>query len=107
MIISTYSLPLYHTDPLSNIKVMSKMQIDDIKKRFDSTTIQINLKKTDPANEASLKLIRYATAKGFIVQTHAEGDEKDWAKLVQAGVRIFHTNTPSRVKKFLQTLPKK
>lgn len=85
-------------------KVSSKKQIDDIKERFNSTTIQINLKKTNPANQASLDLIRYATAKGFVVQTHAEGDEKDWGKLVAAGVRIFHTKSPSQVQKFLRTL---
>ncbi len=94
----------FYAKHLFMFRVSSKKQIDDIKKRFDSTTIQINVKKMNPANEITLDLIRYATAKGFVVQTHAEGGEKDWGKLVEAGVRIFHTNTPSRVQKFLKTL---
>ena len=93
----------FYRKHLFMFRVSSKKQIDDIKERFDSTTIQINLKKINPANEASLDLIRYATAKGFVVQTHAEGDEKDWGKLVAAGVRIFHTNAPAQVQKFLQS----
>jgi len=95
----------FYVPHLFMFRVSSKKQIDDIKKRFDSTTIQINVKKTNPANEATLELIRYATAKGFVVETHAEGGEKDWGKLVDAGVRIFHTEIPSRVQKFLKTYP--
>ena len=87
-------------------KVSSKKQIDDIKARFDSTTIQINLSKPDPSNDKSLELIRYATAKGFLVETHAEGNAHDWENLIDAGVKIFHTAKPSEVKKHLQSRPK-
>ena len=86
-------------------QVTSKEQIDDIKARFDSSTIEIKLNKSDPTNEKSLDLIRYATDKGFIVETHAEGDEEDWSKLIDAGVRIFHTKTPSKMKELLQPGP--
>lgn len=83
-------------------KVTSKKQIDDIKVRFNSSTIEIKLDKEDPANEPTLILIRYATSRGFVVESHARGDEDDWKKLVEAGVRIFHTQTPSELRAFLQ-----
>lgn len=83
--------------------VTSKKQIDDIKARFNSSTIEIKLKKEDPTNERTLDLIRYATSRGFVVESHAEGDEDDWRKLIEAGVRIFHTKAPSKLKKLLQT----
>lgn len=85
--------------------VTSKKQIDDIKQRFNPSTIEIKLNKKDPTNERTLNLIRYATSRGFIVETHAEGDEADWRKLIEAGVRIFHTRAPSKLKKCLQTQP--
>jgi len=85
--------------------VTSKKQIDDIKARFDSTTIEIKLGKTDPSNGKNLELIRYAHSKGLIVESHAEGGEDDWAKLIEAGVRIFHARAPSKVRKFLRTFP--
>lgn len=82
--------------------VSSQKQIDEIKTRFNSTTIEIKLDKADPSNEKTLDLIRYATNKGFVVETHAEGEEDDWGKLIEAGVRIFHTRTPSKLKTLLQ-----
>lgn len=85
-------------------RVSSRSQIDHIKERFDSSTIEIKVAKTNPAAEKALELIRYATGKGFVVETHAEGNEEDWVKLIEAGVRIFHTNKPSRLKVFLQSL---
>lgn len=81
--------------------VTSKKQVDDIKMRFESSTIEIKLNKEDPTNERTLDLIRYASGRGFVVETHAEGNEDDWRKLITAGVRIFHTRAPSRVKTFL------
>jgi len=81
--------------------VSTKAQIDDIKTRFDPLWIQINLDKSDPANHKTLELIQYATSQGLLVQTHAEGETEDWAKLIKAGVRMFHTGNPSKVKIFL------
>jgi hypothetical protein len=46
-------------------------------------------------------LIRYAADEGFVVETHAEGEADDWVKLIKAGVRIFHTKAPSKLKKML------
>ena len=83
--------------------MVSRMQqVDDIKKRFDSSWIQVNVKKDEPANPETLKLIRYATDQGMLVEAHAEGTEKDWQALIQAGVRMFHTNKPARMKAFLR-----
>ena len=85
--------------------VTSKKQVDDIKARFDSSTIEIKLDKAEPTNEKALDLIRYATDMGFIVETHAEGGEEDWVELINAGVRIFHARAPSKLKGLLQSLP--
>lgn len=77
-------------------------QVDDIKKRFDPVWIQVNVSKDDPSNSETLKLIRYATDQGMRVEAHAEGTEADWKKLIQAGVRMFHTNKPAKMKAFLR-----
>ncbi|MDF1823981.1 MAG: glycerophosphodiester phosphodiesterase family protein [Verrucomicrobiales bacterium] len=84
-------------------KVTTKDQVNDIKERFESTTIEVKLNKSDPVNAKSLELIEYARKKGFIVETHAEGNAGDWATLINAGVRIFHTSRPSTMKAFLET----
>lgn len=88
-------------------KVSTKDQVDDIKARFDPLTIQINVNKSDPANRQTLELIQYAASQGLLVQTHAEGQAADWIKLVEAGVRMFHTGNPSEVKAFLLSLPRR
>jgi len=82
-------------------QVSSRAQIDDIKARFNSSTIEIELDEADPASEAAIDLIRYAADEGFVVETHADGEEDDWVKLIKAGVRIFHTKAPLKLKKML------
>ncbi|MBT5901481.1 MAG: glycerophosphodiester phosphodiesterase family protein [Opitutaceae bacterium] len=85
-------------------KVSSRVQIDDIKSRFDPQWIQIDLAKTEPTTPTALDLIRYATSQGLMVETHAEGNAEDWTKLIRAGVRMFHTNRPTELKMFLSPL---
>lgn len=85
--------------------VTSEKQVDDIKSRFDSSTIEIKLKQDNPVNEQALNLIRYATDKGFVVETHAYGDRDDWKTLIAAGVRIFHTSAPSKLQSLLKSQP--
>lgn len=82
--------------------VYNAKQVDDIQKRFDPSIIQVNVKKDDPTNAKTLQLIRYATDQGLLVEAHAEGTEPDWQKLIDAGVRMFHTSKPARMKTFLQ-----
>ena len=82
-------------------KVSSRAEIDDIKTRFDPHWIQVDLAKAEPTTPAALDLIRYATRQGMMVETHAEGSSEDWTKLIRAGVRMFHTNRPTELKKFL------
>ena len=86
-------------------KVANKKQIDDVKQRFDPLTIQVNLNKSDPTNPRTLDLIRYAVSKHLIVETHAEGKAEDWTRHIQAGVRMFHTNKPAKMKSHLQNQP--
>ena len=94
-----------YSKSLLMFKVSTKEQIDDIKTRFDPLTIQINLNKSEPTNRQTLKLIQYAVSQGLLVQTHAEGKAEDWRKLIDAGVSMFHTNNPSKLKAFLLTVP--
>jgi glycerophosphoryl diester phosphodiesterase len=96
-------VPYYKS--LLMFKVSTKKQIDDIKTRFDPLTVQINLSKYEPTNRQTLELIQYAVSQGLLVQTHAEGKAEDWLKLIDAGVRMFHTNNPSKLKAFLLTVP--
>lgn len=83
--------------------VSNKKQVDDINRRFAPAFVQVNLAKDDPTKPETLELIRYATEKGIRVETHAEGTEDDWRKLVLAGVRMFHTSKPARMDAFLRT----
>ena len=89
------------TKNLLMFKVKKSKQIDDIQARFDPLTIQVDVKKEDPANSKTLDVIRYATSKGLLVETHAEKGEKEWAQLVDAGVRMFHTKEASKIQAFL------
>ena len=91
-----------YTSDLLMFMVSKTKQVDDIQKRFDPSSIQVNLNKGDPTNPETLKLIRYAADRGMLVETHAEGTEQDWLKLIKAGVRMFHTNKPARMKAFLR-----
>ena len=81
--------------------VSSRAEADDIKIRFNPQWIQISLPRNRPPTPESLNLIRYATSQGLMVETHAEGGAGGWAKLARAGVRMFHTNTPGELQKFL------
>ncbi|QDT05081.1 cytoplasmic glycerophosphodiester phosphodiesterase [Rubripirellula lacrimiformis] len=91
-----------YTRDLLMFMVSSTKQVDDIQKRFDPSRIQVNVNKNDPTNPETLKLIRYATDQGMLVEAHAEGTEQDWQELIRAGVRMFHTNKPTKMKAFLR-----
>lgn len=84
--------------------VSRKKHVDDIKRRFAPSAIQVNVDKDYPANPETLELIRYATDQGILVEAHAEGTEQDWLQLIQAGVRMFHTTKPAKMKAFLKTI---
>lgn len=83
--------------------VSTSHQVDEIKKTFDPSIIQINVDKNDPTKPETLELIRYAVDQGMLVETHAEGTEEDWRKLIRAGVRMFHTGKPAKMKAFLNS----
>lgn len=87
-------------------KVSTKKQVDDIKARFDPRTIQVNVDRLKPATPQTLETIRYAARQGLLVQTHAEGNARDWSQLCKAGVRMFHTNKPAKMKAFLVNRPR-
>ncbi len=89
------------TKNLLMFKVKTPKQIDDIQARFDPLTIQVDVKKSDPTASETLRVIKYAVSKGFLVETHAEKGETEWAQLADAGVRMFHTKEASKVQAFL------
>jgi lysophospholipase L1-like esterase len=91
-----------YTGDLLMFMVSKKQQIDDIKKQFDPSTIQVNIDKDDPTNPRTLELIRYAADQGMQVEVHAEGTEHDWQELIQAGARMFHTSKPAKMSVFLR-----
>ncbi len=95
-----------YTKSLLMFKVKKTKQIEEILDRFDPLTIQVDVKKDDPANPKTLDVIRYATSRGLLVETHAEQGEKEWAQLVDAGVRMFHTKVASKTQAFLGNRPK-
>jgi hypothetical protein len=92
-----------YTKSLLMFKVKKIKQVDDIQARFDPLTIQVDVKKEDPVNSQTLEVIRYATRKGLLVETHAEKGEKEWAQLADAGVRMFHTKKASKTRAFLDS----
>lgn len=84
-------------------RVRTRKQLDDVIEQFPPTIIHIDVRKTAPSSPATLALIRYARNQGMHVQTHAEGTPDDWAKLIDAGVRMFHTAKPAKVIAFLRS----
>lgn len=84
-------------------RVRTRKQLDDVIETFSPTIIHIDVRKIDPATTGTLALIRYARSQGMHVQTHAEGTPDDWAKLIDAGVRMFHTAKPADVIQFLRS----
>ena len=91
-----------YTRDLLMFMVSKPKQVDDIQKRFDPSSIQVNVKKDDPTNPETLKMIGYAADQGMLVEAHAEGAEQEWRKLMEAGVQMFHTNKPAKMKAFLR-----
>lgn len=82
--------------------VSNRKELDDIRARFNPEWVQVNVTKTNPADPETLDLIRTAVSQGLAVESHAEGTSNDWAKMIHAGVRMFHTNHPTALQTFLE-----
>ncbi len=90
-----------YTKSLLMVKVATKDQLEEVKDKLDTRLVEVTIARNNPSESKTLELIRFSTQHGFLVETHSHGDEKDWAKLIDAGVRMFHTQTPSRLQSFL------
>ena len=95
-----------YTRSLLMFKISTKAQFNDIRQRFNPLTVQVDINKSNPATPQTLELIRYAADQGVLVETHDYGNEEDWTKLIESGVRIFHTKRPAKMKAFLQSISK-
>jgi hypothetical protein len=81
-------------------RVKDRKQLDNVIETFNPSVIHIDVNRTNPASEETLELIQYARSRSLHVQTHAEGQRDDWTKLINAGVRMFHTSAPSKLSEF-------
>ncbi|MBT5707281.1 MAG: glycerophosphodiester phosphodiesterase family protein [Verrucomicrobia bacterium] len=85
-------------------RVKDRKQLDNVIETFNPSVIHIDVSRTNPASEETLELIRYARSRSLHVQTHAEGQRDDWTKLINAGVRMFHTSAPAKLSQFCRKL---
>jgi len=84
-------------------KIKSRAAVDEIIELINPRTIQVDLNRKDPTSEKSIGLIKYAVSKGLLVETHAYQTSKEWAVLLNAGVRMLHTKQASEVKALIES----
>ena len=81
-------------------KVKNASQVKKAHKRFAPKTIQVDIaKKADSLSETEEEAIRTARALGILVETHAYKSPQQTAALLDAGVRMLHTNNPKAIRK--------
>jgi glycerophosphoryl diester phosphodiesterase len=85
-------------------KTDSKEKIDRVVAEFSPATIEVTYPKE--LTPGALELVKYAAAKGVLVEQHAGADEAEWKQQLNAGVKMFHTTKPAAMKKFLLELKK-
>ena len=84
-------------------KLKTEASVDEIISLCDPRMIQVDLDRKDPTNQISIKLIKYATAKGLLVETHAYQSPEEWDVLIDAGVRMLHTKQVSEMKALIES----
>ena len=83
-------------------KVKKASQVKKVHKRFAPKTIQVDIaKKADSLSETQEEAIRTARALGILVETHAYKSPQQTTALLDAGVRMLHTNNPDAVRKII------
>lgn len=82
-------------------KVKTEAQVNQVKEVFDPATIEVIMVGKEPSAE-ELRLVEYANRHGLLVEQHSAKNQMLWAKQVAAGVRMFHTAAPTKLKEFLQ-----
>lgn len=84
-------------------KLKSSAAVDEIIELVNPRTIQVDLNRKDPTSEKSIALIKYAVSKDLLVETHAYQTSKEWAVVLDAGVRMLHTKQASEVKALIES----
>jgi len=82
-------------------KVGGLAGVREVAKRFSPRSIQINFKKDEMLDDEKRAAIGAAVELGVVVETHSYGDEAQWADLIDAGVRMFHTANPDATLSYL------
>ena len=84
---------MFKVDGLAGVKAVAK--------RFSPRTIQINFAKGETLSDEKRVAMRAAIELGMLVETHSYGDAAQWAELIDAGVRMFHTANPDATLSYL------
>lgn len=85
---------MFKVDGLAGVKAVAK--------RFSPRTIQINFAKGETLSDEKRVAMRAAIELGMLVETHSYGDAAQWAELIDAGVRMFHTANPDATLSYLK-----
>ena len=85
---------MFKVDGLAGVKAVAK--------RFSPRTIQINFAKGETLSDEKRVAMRAAIELGMLVETHSYGDAAQWAELIDAGVRMFHTANPDATLLYLK-----
>ncbi len=78
-------------------------QVRTIVDWFHPKTIQIDLAKNESLSAKKTAAIQAAVNAGVLVETHSYSDPKQWQRLAEAGVRMFHTAQPDATLKYLKS----
>ncbi len=86
-------------------KARKEKHVKKIHKRFSPKTIQIDFSKKElkePIAQAKLDAIQMALELGMLVETHiSEKHPEQTSTLLDAGVRMLHTNKPDETREFV------
>ena len=78
-------------------KVDTAEQAKAVIKQFQPATLQMNLAKGESVSKDKADAIAYAASQGVVVETHVYSDKKQWDRLAELGVKMFHTASPDAV----------
>lgn len=92
-------------DGTPKVEVMFKVnnadQVKKVHEKCGPRTIQINVEKDEELSGEKIKAIKTAVALGMLVETHVYGDAEQTERLIESGVRMFHTSSPDKTLELL------
>lgn len=75
-------------------KVNDADQVKKVHEECNPRTIQINVEKDERLSSEKIKAIRTAVGLGMLVETHVYNDVQQTERLIESGVRMFHSFSP-------------